>query len=185
MACLKDVSEIPISFDLEICNQYASFVSKREKAMRLTRHTDYALRVLLHLGAYPDQPRTIAEIARFHGVSRNHLMKVVQGLGGAGFVASTRGRGGGIRLARPAAEINVGAVVRRTEEDFALADCGPCVFAGACGLRSGLDEALASFMAVLDRYSIADLLVRRPGLAALVGRRGAHAEEAPVVVRSG
>ncbi len=132
--------------------------------MRLTRHTDYAMRVLLYLGAQPDKVCSISEIARAYGISRNHLMKVAHQLGKAGYVAGVRGRSGGIRLARPADRINVGAVVRGTEEGFELVECGGCVIAPACGLAGVLDEALAAFMAVLDRYTLADLLKGRPAL---------------------
>jgi Rrf2 family nitric oxide-sensitive transcriptional repressor len=141
--------------------------------MRLTRYTDYAMRTLLHLGTRPDAVCSIAEIARAYGISQNHLMKVVNELGRAGFVTSLRGRSGGIRLARPPAEISVGAVVRHMEADFDLADCPTCVIAPACGLISVLDEAVRAFLAVLDRASLADLLDRRAaalrGLLALPG----------------
>ncbi len=132
--------------------------------MRLTRYTDYALRVLLYLGAQPDRICSIAEIARAYGISQNHLMKVAHDLGKAGYVEGVRGRSGGIRLAKPADRISVGAVVRRTEEGFDLADCGSCVISPACGLSGVLSEALTAFMAVLDRYTLADLLKKRSKL---------------------
>jgi len=137
--------------------------------MRLTRYTDYALRVLIHLAARSGELCSIGEISRVYGISQNHLMKVVNDLARAGFVASARGRGGGIRLGRPAAEISVGAVVRHTEEGFELVDCGQCVIAPACGMNSMLDEALGAFMAVLDRYTLADLTARRADLRGLFG----------------
>lgn len=134
--------------------------------MRLTRYTDYAMRVLLYLGAYPDRLCTIAEMAHGYGISQNHLMKVVHHLGRAGHVTSVRGRHGGVRLARPAEAINVGAVVRASEmqpgaEGLALLDCPNCVIAPACGLTRVVDEALAAFFAVLERYTLADLLAGR------------------------
>jgi Rrf2 family nitric oxide-sensitive transcriptional repressor len=135
--------------------------------MRLTRYTDYAMRVLLHLGAHQDRLCSIPEIARTYGISQNHLMKVVHDLGKAGYVSSVRGRMGGIRLARPAEEIRVGTVVRHTEEGFDLVDCGSCVIAPACGLTGVLREALAAFLAVLDNYTLADLLARRGDLIRL------------------
>jgi len=141
--------------------------------MRLTRFTDYALRVLLYLGARPDRLCSIAEIAAAYGISQNHLMKVVSDLGQAGLVASTRGRTGGIRLARPAAEINVGSVVRRTEAGTDLADCGHCVIAPACGLTGVLAEALAAFLTVLDGYTLADLLTRKGDIGRLFPERAA------------
>lgn len=129
--------------------------------MRLTRYTDYSLRVLMYAGARGDRVSTIAEIARAYGISRDHLMKVVQELGRAGYLRNVRGRFGGILLARPAHEIVVGEVVRRTEADFELVECGSCVIAPACGLTGALREALDAFMAVLDGYSLDDLLTRR------------------------
>ena len=135
--------------------------------MRLTRYTDYAMRVLLYLGARPDRLCAIAEISRAYGISQNHLMKVVNDLVNAGYVASVRGRFGGIRLARPPVEINVGTVIRHTEDGFDLVDCGSCIIAPACGLTGALAEALAAFMAVLDGYSLEDLLAKRADFAAL------------------
>lgn len=134
--------------------------------MRLTFHTDYALRLLMLLAMEPHCRHTIAEVARRYGISRNHLMKVTQTLAQAGFVDSLRGRGGGLHLGRLPASINLGAVVRATEDSFALVECfeqesSRCVVAPACGLRGPLEEALRAFLAVLDRYSLADL-IRNP-----------------------
>jgi Rrf2 family nitric oxide-sensitive transcriptional repressor len=134
--------------------------------MRLTRYTDYAMRVLLYLGARPDRVCTIPEMARAYGISQNHLMKVVHQLGKAGYVAGIRGRNGGVRLARPAATISVGAVIRQSEiqpgaEGLALLDCPTCPIAPACGLTTVIDEALAAFFAVLERHTLADLLDQR------------------------
>ena len=134
--------------------------------MRLTRYTDYSMRVLMYLAAYPDRTCTIAEMARAYGISQNHLMKVVHQLGKAGFVTGVRGRYGGVRLARPADTINVGAVIRNSEtqpgaEGLAMLDCLACPIAPACGLTSVVDEALAAFFASLERYTLADLLAQR------------------------
>ena len=92
--------------------------------MQLTRYTDYALRVLLYLGAQPERVCSIAEISQAYGLSQNHLMKIAHELGKAGYVSSVRGRMGGLRLARRPDQINVGAVVRNTETDLELAPCG-------------------------------------------------------------
>ena len=129
--------------------------------MRLTRYTDYAMRVLPYLGRTPAELASIAGIARAYGISQNHLMKVVNDLVNAGYLESVRGRNGGIRLARPPEEINVGALIRHTEDDFDLVGCGSCLIAPACGLTSVLDEALMAFLSVLDSYSLADVLSRR------------------------
>jgi Rrf2 family nitric oxide-sensitive transcriptional repressor len=141
--------------------------------MRLTRYTDYAMRVLMYLGVQPDKVCSIAEIARAYGISHNHLTKVAHDLGRAGYVEGVRGRTGGIRLARAAERINVGAVVRQTEHGFDLADCGSCIIAPACGLTGVLDEALAAFLAVLDRYTLADLLAKQSRLMRLFERQSA------------
>lgn len=135
--------------------------------MRLTRYTDYAMRVLLYLGARPERLCSIAEIAQAYDISQNHLMKVVSDLVNAGYLVSVRGRFGGVRLARPPAEINVGAVVRHTEDGFDLVDCGNCIIAPACGLTGALHQALAAFMNVLDGYTLENLLARRGEMALL------------------
>ncbi len=136
--------------------------------MRLTTYTDFSLRVLTYLGLRADRLATIHEIATAYGVSQNHLMKVVNQLGHAGFVETVRGRNGGLRLARAPAAIRVGDVVRRMEDDFQLVACfggndesgrgGGCVIAPDCRLAGAFDEALHAFLAVLDRYTLADLL---------------------------
>ena len=135
--------------------------------MRLTRYTDYAMRVLLYLAARPDRLCSISEIASAYGISQNHLMKVVSDLVGAGYLESVRGRSGGVRLARPPSEINIGAVVRHTEDGFDLVDCGSCVIAPACGLTGALAQALTAFMKVLDGYTLENLTSRRLDMAGL------------------
>jgi Rrf2 family nitric oxide-sensitive transcriptional repressor len=137
--------------------------------MRLKSYTDYALRVLMHLAARPDRLASIGEIARTYRISHNHLMKVVQDLRTEGFLDAVRGRSGGIRLARPASEIKVGDVVRHTEGTFDLVDCESCVIARACSLTGALHEARRAFMAVLDGYSLQDLVAdRKRGLIELI-----------------
>lgn len=129
--------------------------------MKLTSYTDYALRVLMHLAARPDRHASIGEMARAYRISHNHLMKVVHDLRKAGYLNAVRGRAGGVRLALPASEIKVGAVVRHTEGGFELVDCGSCLISPACRLTGVLQEALGAFMTVLDRYSLADLVEGR------------------------
>lgn len=128
--------------------------------MRLTRYTDYAMRVVLFLGSRPDRLCSIAEIARAYAISQNHLMKVVNDLVNAGYLQSVRGRAGGVRLARSPADINIGALVRHTEGDFDLVECATCIISPACGLTGVFDEALGAFLRVLDRYTLADVLGR-------------------------
>jgi Rrf2 family nitric oxide-sensitive transcriptional repressor len=141
-------------------------------AMRLTRFTDYSLRVLIYLGARRDEPRlaTIGDIATAYGISRNHLMKIVQHLARAGYIETTRGKGGGMRLGRAPEQINIGAVVRGTEEDFALVECfqdgyRDCPIIPACVLPAILDRALQAFFRELDSQTLAGLLQPKEKLA--------------------
>lgn len=137
--------------------------------MKLTRYTDYALRVLMHLAAQPDRLASIGEMARTYRISQNHLMKVVHDLRKAGFLDAVRGRSGGVRLARLPEDIRVGDVVRHTEGGFDLVDCESCVIARACSLTGALRQALVAFMDVLDNYTLADLVrERQDGLRELL-----------------
>lgn len=130
--------------------------------MRLTKYTDYGLRVLMYLGVRRGSLVTIREIAGGYGISRNHVMKVVNALGHHGYIDTIRGKGGGIRLNRDPESINVGELVRRMESDFELVECfgagNRCILAGCCVLPAAIDQALAAFLSVLDRYTLADLI---------------------------
>lgn len=130
--------------------------------MRLTVFTDYALRVLMYLALASEQRVTIRDIASAYGISRNHLMKVVNNLTRAELIVASRGIYGGISLARPASEITVGEVVRGTEEDFALVECfrpdGDCRITPACQLQHVFAQAREQFMAVLDDHTLDHLL---------------------------
>jgi len=145
----------------------------RQIDMRLTLWTDYALRTLIHVGAKGDALSTIAEIAATFAVSRTHLMKIVNRLAQKGYVETVRGRGGGLRLARSAATISIGAVVCDVEEDLAVMGCldGPgfCRIEGCCTLKRALSEATQAFMATLDRYTLADLLEPKARLRRSLG----------------
>lgn len=147
--------------------------------MKLTLFTDYAIRVLLYLGARPERLCSIGEVARAYRVSQNHLMKVVNQLAREGYVESVRGRAGGIRLGREPNQINLGALIRQTEDGFDLVDCGRCVVAPACGVTGVLGEALGAFLAVLDRYTLADMLGRRQDLRLLLVPDGARVQVSP------
>ncbi|WP_408588208.1 RrF2 family transcriptional regulator [Novosphingobium sp.] len=124
--------------------------------MQLTQHTDFGLRLLVVL-AREGGPLSLPKFAGEQGLSYNHVAKVAQALVHEGFVTSQRGRGGGITLARPANEIVVGKVVRALERGMKLADCGRCALRGGCGLSGVLAEALEAFLAVLDRYTLAEV----------------------------
>jgi Rrf2 family nitric oxide-sensitive transcriptional repressor len=143
--------------------------------VRLAVRTDYALRVLMYVGLTPPgRLATIAGTAAAYGVSESHLMAVVHRLASLGYLETVRGKGGGIRLARAPDAIDLGRVVRDIETDMALVECfgsgaGACRIERACALRGVLAEALEAFLAVLDRYTLADLLAPRPALAALLG----------------
>lgn len=132
--------------------------------MRLTSFTDYALRVLIHLALYPDRMWSIAEIAHAHGLSHNHLTKVISLLSREGYLHTARGRSGGVRLARPADSITVGEVVRDTEDGFELADCPGCVLFQTCGLTAVFNEGARAMVAVFDGYRISDLLGAAPAM---------------------
>ncbi|WP_376695760.1 Rrf2 family transcriptional regulator [Wenzhouxiangella sp. EGI_FJ10305] len=142
--------------------------------MRLTHHADLALRVLMHLALSGERRVTIREISDAFGISRNHLMKVAHKLAGLGYVESTRGSGGGLRLGQPAGSIGIGRVVRDMEPDFGLVECfrpeNRCIITPACALPAMLDEALRAFLAVLDQYTLADLVTPKtaPAMARIL-----------------
>lgn len=141
--------------------------------MRLTTFSDYCLRVLMYVGAKDGGVTTIDEIASSYGISRNHLMKVVFRLGQLGYLTNVRGKGGGIYLAMEPENVNLGTLVRQTEEDLTIVECFQssgrgCRIEPACVLRKALGEALGAFLSVLDRYTLADLLVPRRRLARLL-----------------
>lgn len=141
--------------------------------MRLTLSTDYALRTLIYLGAERDSLATIAEIAAAFDISKAHLMKVVNRLGQRGYIETVRGKGGGIRLARRPEAIRVGDVVRDAGEELAVMPClaksGVCRIERCCILRSALCEATKAFLAVLDDYTLADLLAPGARLSRSLG----------------
>jgi len=141
--------------------------------LRLTVYTDYSLRLLMYLALKDDGLATIAEIAESYGISKNHLMKVAHQLGVAGYVATVRGRSGGLRLAKPAEAIGLGEVVRHTEPDMALVSCfdpvnAPCAIQRCCVLQGALEKARLAFVDVLDGYTLSDLVKPRARLRALL-----------------
>jgi Rrf2 family nitric oxide-sensitive transcriptional repressor len=132
--------------------------------MQLTRFSDYALRVLMYAQAAGDRVVTIEEMADVYDISRAHLMKVVNSLTRGGYLTAVRGRYGGVRLAKRAADINLGDVVRATEPDFALVECfstgNQCVITQRCKLQGVLRAALKAFLAELDRHTLESITLR-------------------------
>lgn len=131
--------------------------------MRMTMYTDFSLRLLIYLAIRPTgEKATVPEIADSYGISKHHLMKVAQHLAKLGYIESTRGRGGGVRLLKEPDFINVGQVVRQMEDDFYLVECfdrekNGCPITPVCSLKHALGRALQAYLAVLDDYTLQDL----------------------------
>jgi len=155
------------------------YVSWRERGcdLRLSFYTDFSLRLLMYLAALePGAWATTPRVAQAFGISLSHLQKSVQGLVRAGYVEALQGRAGGVRLAKPAAEIRIGAVVAELEGSGCLVDCGrgPCPLAGVCLLKQALDDAEHGFIRALDGYTLADVVAHptQVALRGLVGQPG-------------
>lgn len=140
--------------------------------MRLTIFTDYTLRVLIYLGVHRHEDRltTTSDIATAYGISENHLTKIVHHLAKQGYVKTTRGKGGGMRLARAPEQVNLGDVVRGAEEDLVIVECfqknnTACPIHSSCALAEILAQAIRAFFDKLDSHTLADLLVQRKKLA--------------------
>ncbi|NOX92406.1 MAG: Rrf2 family transcriptional regulator [Gammaproteobacteria bacterium] len=133
--------------------------------MQLTLHTDYALRVLIYLAQKDGELATISEITDFYRISRNHLVKVVHHLAQENFIHTTRGKHGGMRLARAAELIPIGQVVRRMEPNFDIVECfsnsnQPCTVTPICALKEVLHRAISEFLALLDQFTVADAVTQ-------------------------
>lgn len=130
--------------------------------MQLTSFSDYAIRVLMYVAMKEPGLSSITEVADAHKIARPHVVKIVHELGRGGYLETQRGRGGGIRLARPATEVNLGALIRFTEKNLALVDCmgggGSCVVVSACGLQAVFRKALDAFFQELEKHTLADIL---------------------------
>jgi Rrf2 family nitric oxide-sensitive transcriptional repressor len=145
----------------------------RGDSMHLTQFSDYGLRVVIYLGCRPGQWVSVEKISQAYGISRHHLVKVVQRLTDLGVIESQRGRGGGMRLALLPSAINIGWLVRRTEPHFDLVECfnpatNTCPIAPACGLKGLLHRAQHAFLRVLDECSLEQILTHRTDLVALL-----------------
>ena len=142
--------------------------------MHITRYTDYSLRVLVYLAVQGEELATIQQIADSYEISKNHLMKVVHQLNKKGYIETVRGKKGGMRLQMAPGDINVGTLVRETEQDLSVVECfasgDACRITPVCGLKSMFGEALAAFLEVLDRYTLADIIhdQHRPQLLRLL-----------------
>jgi Rrf2 family nitric oxide-sensitive transcriptional repressor len=141
--------------------------------VHLTQFSDYSLRLAIYLACHPERVVSVDEVSRAYGISRHHLVKVVQVLTDLGVVEAQRGRGGGMRLAKDPSEINVGWLVRRTEPHFDLVECfdaetNTCPIAPACGLKGALQRAERAFLEVLDEYGLDHFLRRRSDLVPLL-----------------
>ncbi len=135
--------------------------------MQLTLYTDYSLRVLVYLSVNPEKTVTISEISDYYQISRNHLVKIVHNLAILGYILSFRGKGGGLRLAHPPEDINIGDVVRKVEPNFNIVECFgdaplPCKILPLCALKNALHRAGESFLDVLGQYTLADAVKTTP-----------------------
>jgi Rrf2 family transcriptional regulator, nitric oxide-sensitive transcriptional repressor len=143
-----------------------------EKQLRLTLHTDFALRVLIHVGLNDGKLTTIKDVAQTFGISKTHLMKVVNDLSQKGYLDTVRGRNGGIRLMRKPPDINIGQVVRDTENQLNVIGClerkGYCPLERVCVLRGALRNATEAFLAVLDAHTLSDLMKPQRALSSLL-----------------
>lgn len=144
--------------------------------MHLTVFSDYTLRVLMYLALDGKRLSTIPEIAAAYGISRNHLMKVVHQLACAGVIETVRGKGGGIRLAHAPEAIRIGEIVRASEGDAPIVEClsgdaNTCRIAPVCKLTKVLVDGFDALYESLNRYTLADLMVRRKALTAILVRR--------------
>ncbi|MFN3712936.1 MAG: RrF2 family transcriptional regulator [Alcanivoracaceae bacterium] len=142
--------------------------------MRLTLHTDYGLRLLMHVALNQGQRCTIRDVSESFGISRNHLMKIASLLQQQGYLLATRGKGGGLALARHATLIHLGDLVCTLEPDMALAEClgeaNGCVVTSQCRLTGMLVEARQAFIDSLNHYTLEDICrPRQQALRLLLG----------------
>lgn len=156
--------------------------------MHLTVQTDYAFRTLMFLAVKSPSLATIQEISTHYGISRGHLMVLVNRLGNAGLLDNQRGRGGGVRLARPASEIRLGDIVTATEPHFHIVECfnpeaNQCLITSPCRLRGILQQALEAWLEVLNGYTLADLVTRNMGLTRLLQGLTPEPPSAPLRAR--
>ena len=130
--------------------------------MHITRYTDYSLRVLVYLASQGDQLSTIQDISESYDISRNHLMKVVHQLNKKGYIKTVRGKKGGMTLRMQPADINIGVLIRETEQELGVVEClssnNACRIAPICGLKGMFSEAVEAFLTTLDKYTLEDVI---------------------------
>jgi Rrf2 family nitric oxide-sensitive transcriptional repressor len=157
--------------------------------MKLTTYSNYTMRVLMVAAARSPELATVGEVARGFAIAETHIVKCVHSLGQWGYLETVRGRGGGFRLARPAQQIRVGEILRRTEDGFAVVECmdpatNRCLISGQCALAVALQRATEAFLNVLDALTLADIcgdgarLLDLVGLSAAIGKPGVHCSAA-------
>lgn len=141
--------------------------------MKLTSYTDYSIRLLIYLGVNDERLCTAQEISDFYDISRNHLSKIIHQLSKLKFIESYKGAAGGIKLATEPHKINLGALIRKTEPDFDIAECfsperNSCKISPACKLKTILNESTKAFLKNLDDYSLADVLENKEKLNKII-----------------
>lgn len=163
----------------------ARVANERGTSVHLTRFSDYSLRLAIYLACHPERAVSVDEVSRAYGISKHHLVKVVQMLTDLGVVDARRGRGGGMRLAASPSQVNAGWLIRRTEPHLNIVECfepetNTCPIAPACGLKVAFHRAREAFLGVLDEYSLDQIATRRADLVLLLedsSRRRAAADE--------
>ncbi len=148
--------------DINLYSKYKFYGLMVFFSMRLTRFSDYSLRLLLYLSQNEDRLATVGEIAEWYGISKAHLVKTAHKLATLGYIASVQGKGGGLRLGRPVEKITIEAVIRDTESDFHTVECfdrerNTCRITNSCALKHVLHDATEAFPRSLGRYSLADI----------------------------
>ena len=143
--------------------------------MELTKFSDYSLRLLIYLGLHPNRLVSINEVAQAYGISRNHLVKVVVHLAQLELLQTVRGKNGGLRLAKPPEQINIGVLVRQTETSLALLECfdpatNSCRISSCCALKGVMKQALQAFFQELDKHTLLELLGNHAQLRSLLRR---------------
>jgi Rrf2 family nitric oxide-sensitive transcriptional repressor len=137
--------------------------------MRLTKHTDFGLQILMYLALKPDEIHTIADLSERFDLSRNHLMKISNKVVNLGYVTSFRGRAGGLQLAKPANRIRIGEVIEHLEQTLVAVDCNDCRYRSACKLKAALNSAMKDFITTMNTYTLADITSNEAKLLKLVG----------------